>query len=66
MRKISLGAKPRARRNRSENDLILRLGRIATDLHRLTRVADRNAELPAAAQLQHLLDEALAAILRIG
>jgi hypothetical protein len=66
VRKVSLGAKPRARRNRTENDLILHLGRIATDLQRLVRVAERNAELPTATHPQIVLDEVLAAIRRIG
>lgn len=66
VRKVSLGAKPRARRNRTENELILRLGRIGTDLHRLVGLAERGADLPAPAELERLVNDILAAVRRIG
>ena len=66
VRKVSLGAKPRARRNRTENELILRLGRIANDLDRLVRVAEQAGDLPARSQYESLMQSVLAAIRRIG
>ncbi len=66
IRRVSLGAKPRARRNRNENDLILRLGAIATDLDSLARAHHLTGRLPDAARLQLVLDEVLSTIRRIG
>jgi hypothetical protein len=66
VRKVSLGAKPRARRNRTENELILQLGQIATDLHRLVGLARQGKDLPSPDRLEHLLNDILTAIRRIG
>ena len=66
IRRVSLGAKPRARRNRDENDLILRLGSIATDLDSLARAYHQTGRLPDAARLHLVLDEVLSTIRRIG
>jgi hypothetical protein len=66
VRQVSLGAMPRARRNRTENEMIHRLGRIANDLHRLIRIADLRSARVDAGQLQAVLDEALSAVRRIG
>lgn len=66
VRKVSLGVKPRARRNRTENELILRLGGIASDLRHLVRLAERAGDPPALVQIQVVLDETLVAIRRIG
>jgi hypothetical protein len=66
IRKISLGAKPRARRNRNENELILQLGAIATELDSLARAYHEHARLPDTARLQLVIDEVLATIRRIG
>lgn len=66
VRRVSLGAKPRARRNRTENDLILQLGRIAAELHRLVNLSEQGHVLSASADLEHLLNEILAAVRRIG
>ncbi len=66
IRRVSLGAKPRSRRNRNENDLILRLGSIATDLESLARAYHQTTRLPDSARLQLVLDEVLATIRRIG
>jgi hypothetical protein len=55
VRKVSLGATPRARRNRLENELILRLGRIASDLDRLIRIAERTGDFPARSQLDSVM-----------
>jgi hypothetical protein len=66
VRQVSLGATPRARRNRTENELIHRLGRIANDLHRLIRVPDLRGAGVDAGELQAVLEEALSAIRRIG
>jgi len=66
VRKVSLGATPRARRNRTENDLILELGRIARELHQLVRLAERGTELPPPSEVGRLLNHILAAVRRVG
>jgi hypothetical protein len=66
VRNVSLGARPRARRNRLENELILRLGRIASDLHRLARRPEDLFTAPDTTRLHVVLDDVLAAIRRIG
>lgn len=66
VRKVSLGATPRARRNRLENELILVLGRIASDLDRLIRIAEHTGDFPARSQLDPVFRNLLAAIRRIG
>jgi hypothetical protein len=66
VRRVSLGAKPRARRNRTENDLILQLGRLATDLHRLVNLSEQGNASSSSADLERLLNEILAAVRRIG
>lgn len=66
VRQVSLGVQPRARRNRTENELILRLGRIATDLQQLVRLAERGSEVPPAAEVERVLNDVLAAVRRVG
>lgn len=66
VRKASLGVKLRARRNRTENELILRLGRIGMDLQRLTHTVERRGDLPLREELRSVLEELLAAVRRIG
>lgn len=66
VREVSLGAVPKARRNRVENELILQLGRIGNDLNQLARAAHQTGDLPARDQLQAVLDEVLATVRRIG
>ena len=66
VRDVSLGAAPRARRNRLENDLILQLASIATDLQRLTNQAGRDHIEIDARQLEQLSSDVLSAIRRIG
>jgi hypothetical protein len=66
VRNVSLGARPRASRNRLENEFILRLGRIATDLHRLARRPDESLVASDTSRLRLALDDVLAAIRRIG
>lgn len=66
VRRVSLGAKPRARRNRIENEMILQLGEIATDLHRLVGLAEQRKDLPSPDRLEHLLNDILTAVRRIG
>lgn len=65
VRRVSLGAKPRARRNRTENELIFHLGRIATDLHQLADRAAEPGDTFDPAELRLVLDEVLASIRRI-
>ena len=66
VRDVSLGAAPRARRNRLENDLILHLATIATELQRLGDHA-RSTDIGVDAhQLRQLCREILTAIRRIG
>lgn len=66
IRRVSLGAKPRARRNRNENELILRLGSIATDLDSLAHAYHQTDRPLDTARLRLVLDEVLATIRRIG
>ena len=66
VRRAALGVKLRARRNRSENELILQLGRIGMDLHRLARIAEERGDATARDELRSALDEVLAAVRRIG
>lgn len=63
VRQTSLGATPQASPNQSQNQLILELSRIATELQRLSAQAGEPAD---PAQLQLVLDETLAAIPRIS
>lgn len=66
VRKAALGVKLRARRNRTENELILQLGRIGIDLHRLARSAEESGDATARDDLRSALEEVLAAVRRIG
>jgi hypothetical protein len=66
VREVTLGAVPKARRNRTENQLILELGRIGTNLNQLARLAHSRGEVPAREQLEAALDQVLAAVRRIG
>lgn len=66
VRRVSLGARPRPRRHRTENDLILPLSQIAADLQRLARVVAPSGDVRARVALKETLDETLAAIRRIG
>jgi hypothetical protein len=66
VRKAALGGKLRARRNRSENELILQLGRIGMDLKRLMDAPEGAGEVPLREELQLVLEEVLAAVRRIG
>ena len=66
VRKASLGMKLRARRNRTENELILQLGRIAMELQRLAWAPDHPGPHPSRDELQPVLEEVLAAVRRIG
>ena len=66
VRKAALGVKLRARRNRTENELILQLGRIGMDLHQLARSAELSGDASARDRLRSALDEILAAVRRIG
>jgi hypothetical protein len=49
-----------------ENELILVLGRIASDLDRLIRIAEHTGDFPARSQLDPVFRNLLAAIRRIG
>lgn len=66
VREVSLGAVPKARRNRTENDLIIELGRVGNNLNQLARLAHSSGDLPAEEQLRAVLNEVLAAVRRIG
>jgi hypothetical protein len=66
VRKASLGIKLRARRNRTENELIFHLGRIAMDLQRLAHAPDPVGSPPSQDELQMALEEVLAAVRRVG
>lgn len=66
VRKAALGVKLRARRNRTENELILHLGRIGMDLQRLIRSPHQTDKEAGHPDLQEVLEEVLAAVRRIG
>jgi hypothetical protein len=66
VRRAALGSKLRARRNRSENELILELGRIGMDLKRLMHAPEGAGDVPLGDELQSVLEEVLAAVRRIG
>src|SRR5690554_6009399 len=66
VRKAALGGKLRARRKRTENELILQLGRIGMDLRRLVETSEGSDEAPRRNELQSVLEEVLAAVRRIG
>lgn len=66
VRKAALGIRLRARRNRTENELILQLCRIGMDLHQLARRADLGGDESTRDELRSTLQEVLAAVRRIG
>jgi hypothetical protein len=66
VRKAALGGKLRARRNRTENEQILQLGRIGMDLRRLMEASQGADGAPLRVELQSVLDQVLAAVRRIG
>lgn len=66
VRKVSLGAKPRALRSRTGNELILWLSRIASHLDELVRFAQQTDGLAVPENLEGALEDTLAAIRRLG
>ena len=66
VRKAALGTRLRARRNRTENELILQLGRIGMKLHQLAQDADLRENVPLSEALRSTLEEVLVAVRRIG
>ena len=66
VREVSLGVLPKARRNRTEERLIVQLGRIGNNLNQLARLAHCSGEISAHDELISTLEEVLAAIRRIG
>lgn len=66
VRKAALGSKLRARRNRTENELILQLGRIGMELQGLIQSSDHAGDSPLRNDLESTLQEVLAAVRRIG
>ena len=65
VRKASLGAKLRARRNRETDELIVQLGRLGLELQCLARAVEADGST-GAGQVSAVLDEVLAAVRRIG
>lgn len=66
VRRVSLGAKPRVRRNRTENELIVLLGQISADLQRLAHLAERAGDVRATVALARVMNETLQAVRKIG
>lgn len=66
VRKAALGVKLRARRNRTENELILQLGRIGMELHQLARSAEGSGDVSARDELRSTLEQVLATVRKIG
>ena len=66
VRKAALGGKLRARRNRTENELILQLGRIGMDLRGLMQSSEYAGDVPLRDELESALQEVLSAVRRIG
>lgn len=66
VREASLGATPQAPPNQFQNQSILELSRIATELQHLQRLSAQAGDPVDPAQLQLVLDETLAAIPRIS
>lgn len=66
VRKVSLDAKPRALRSRTENELILRLSRIASALDKLVRLVGQTDGSAVPENLERALEETLAAVRRLG
>lgn len=65
VRKASLGAKLRARRNRAADELIVQLGRLGLELQRLARAVEAGGS-SGSAEVSAVLDEVLAAVRRVG
>lgn len=66
VRQVSLGATPAEPPNRAQDQLILELSRIATELQHLRRLTAQADDSADPGQLDLVLDETLAAIRRIG
>lgn len=66
VRRVSLGAQARVRRNQTQNDLIVLLGRISADLQGLARHARQVGDRRMLLALDRARNETLAAIRRIG
>jgi hypothetical protein len=66
VREVSLGVVPRARRNRTEDRIIVELGRIGNNLNQLARRAHSKGHPPTRDALRGTLEELLAVVRRIG
>lgn len=66
VRRVSLGAPARVRRNQAQDDLILLLGRMSANLQRLARRAEEAGDRDTALALEQVRNETLAAVRRIG
>lgn len=66
VRQVSLGATPPESPNRAQDQLILELSRLATELQHLRRLTAQADDSADQGQLDLVLDETLAAIRRIG
>ena len=66
VREASLGAAPKARRNRESDELIRELGRIGTALTHLARLAEESGRIPEQSAIETTLQELLASVRRLG
>jgi hypothetical protein len=66
VREASLGAAPKARRNRESDEVIRELGRIGTALTHLARLAKESGRIPEQSAIETTLQELLASVRRLG
>jgi hypothetical protein len=66
IREASLGAAPKARRNRENDEMIRELGRIGTALTHLARLAKESGRIPEQSGIETTLHELLASVRRLG
>lgn len=66
VREASLGAAPKARRNRENDEMIRELGRIGTALTHLARLAKESGRIPEHSAIETALQELLATVRRLG
>lgn len=66
VREVSLGAAPKARRNRENDEMIRELGRIGTALMHLGKVAKESGRIAEQRAIENALQELLASVRRLG
>ena len=66
VREVALGAVPRARPRRLEQETVYQLGRIGNNLNQIAYVANATGRLATERRLHEVLDELLDAVRRIA